>query len=202
MSGLAAFLGKLGHLKGVMEHLIVIGLVGFGTLLAPAMAPEETALQYELRTFQVSGTSAAYLQIGNPTNRAITVTLRSPIVRPLVFSTSFQGSTLTSADEASWSGWLLPQKQLAVLLVVQGDLPESLVGKLIKGTYSVVDESTGALVEHSAVVRETSALPVARSVRYAAWLMAPLVVAGVLFVLWALYRSRKGGAKTPPPTGD
>ncbi len=196
-----ALFSKLKHLWGIVEHLIVIGLIGLGSLLATTMVPDETALQYDLRIYQVKGLSIAHLQLANLTKRAIEVELSPPQAGLVRFVTSLPETATATARSTSWSGLLTPQQQMSMLLVIEGDLPESLASKLVRGTFTVVEESTGAVVKRTADLRESSVLSLSRSVRYGAWFISPFVVSGFVFFLWITFGTRTSNP-VPKPASE
>jgi len=192
---------KLAHLKGALEHLIVIGLIGSGSFLATTMVPDETALQYSLATHQVSGVSVAHIQLNNTTKRAIAVEVQHPAaVKVLRFVTSIPGVTTAAPRADSWGALLLPQQAVSILMVVDGDFPDSLASKIVQAKFKVVEESTAVVTDRPADLREASVLSVSRSVRFVAWFSAPFILGGIAFIAWVWYRSRPT-AQGKPPSG-
>ncbi|HSW14646.1 MAG TPA: hypothetical protein VLI06_17510 [Solimonas sp.] len=198
MTSPPALFSKLKQLWGVVEHLIVIGLIGLGSLLATTMVPDETALQYDIRTHQVNGLSVAHLQLSNLTNRAIDVELKPPEAGLVRFVTSIPGTATVTVQAPAWTGLLSPQQNMSLLLVIEGDLPEGLASKLVQGKFTVVEESTGAVAKRTADLREASVLSLSRSVRYGAWFISPFVLAGIAFILWVTFGTRTSKAAAQP----
>lgn len=197
MSGLGPMFRKLGHLQGVAEHLIVIGLVTWGSFLAASKAPEETTLQATLHAQHVAGTSSAHLQLTNPTKHAIKVNVLALRPKPVRVRIDAPEGEKTAGRSPTWEGHLAPGKQLDVLVVLDGDLPEALVDKLFDARLTVVEAATGAIKQQPVEIRAASALSISRTVRYGAWFMAPLLAAGVLYLLFGYVRARVVAARPP-----
>ena len=197
----SSLFSKLEHVRGVLDHLIVLSLLGLGSILATNMAPEESALQYTLRIYHVRDLSVAQIHLINRTKRALSVEAYLPTLKIIRYASSAFSDNSQAQSIAGWSGKLKPRQGVEILFVIEGDLPDGLAPKLIRAKYNSIDESTGAVIEKRAELREESTSLVSHSVRYAAWFMAPLLTAGGLFVLVVWYRGRRSSGAGPshPP---